>query len=86
MAPVFDTACLPPARVSPPDPPLDALGPDLDVILILASLHGQQTDDCGHFGKIDDFARRGRKYRRLANSEFMAHRRGGLSANLEING
>ena len=57
-----------------PSPSLDALSSDVDVILILATLHGQKAHNCCHRGGIDDFTRVGHEYHDLANSEFMAHR------------
>jgi hypothetical protein len=59
-----------------PSPSLNALGPEVDVILVLASLHGQKAHNCCHNGGIDEFTRVGHEYHDLADSEFMAHRSG----------
>jgi hypothetical protein len=58
-----------------PSPPQQAVSIDFDVILVLATVHGQKARDRCHRGETNDaqLTRVGCKYYNFAESEFMAH-------------
>jgi hypothetical protein len=74
------------AQLTLPDPSLEAVRFDLDMILVFGALHGQKARDCCHRRVTNNtnLACVGRKYHHLADSEFMAHRRWGYQPTLRL--